>query len=399
MTARRVALAAWATCVVMAVPTTILLAVGPGRVLPSDIFAGVGGLAFLVLALAFASVGALVARRVPANRIGLVFCLTGLWNSVQLLTWQYADVGLHTTRLRGAAAAAILNTAISEASAGMLVLSLLLFPDGRLPSRRWGAALVGLLGGMALLTLAGTFHPGAYAEPFASVSNPFGIHGARGVLDAVDLVGWFLVIGAGALAAAAMIVRLKRARGVTRQQLKLVLAVGSVVGAVAVTVMATWLVWPHAHLQSRMAVLGIAFAAFPAAAGVAILRYRLFDIDVVINRTLVYVSATALLAGAYTAFVLLFQLVLSPLTSGNSLAVALSTLAVAALFRPARARVQALVDRRFYRSKYDAERTLRAFASRLRDEVELDALREELTTVIVETMQPAHVSLWLRETA
>ena len=146
VTARRVAALAWGLCVLIAVAALILLVIGPGRVLPSDIFAGVGGLSFLILALTFASVGAIVARRVPENRIGWIFLLTGLANSVQLLSWQYADVGLHAThRFAGATAAAVFNTVIGEATAGLLGLSLLLFPDGRLPSRRWRPALVSLL--------------------------------------------------------------------------------------------------------------------------------------------------------------------------------------------------------------------------------------------------------------
>jgi hypothetical protein len=397
VTAARLAWGLWAICVLIAVPTLVLVVIGPGRALPSDIFAGLGGAAFLILALTFASVGAIVAWRRPENAIGWIFCFVGLANCLQLLTWQYADVGLHAHRLPGTTAAAVFNSMIGEATAGLLALPLLLFPDGRLPSRRWQPVLGALLAGMALLVLAGTLRPGSYSEPFARVSNPFGVPGARDAMDAIDVAGWVLVIAGIGLAAAAMVVRLRRAAGVERQRLKLVLAVGSIAAAAAALLMTTWIIWPSGGLQTRMAVLGICLATVPAAAGVAILRHRLYDLDLVVKRTLVYAVVTAALAGLYFAIVLLLQQVFSSFEGGSHLAVAGSTLAVAALFRPVRNRIQALVDRRFYRRRYDTQRTLETFNARLREEIDLGTLRRELLQVVDETMRPASLSLWLRQ--
>jgi hypothetical protein len=211
------------------------------------------------------------------------------------------------------------------------------------------------------------------------------------------------------LAAASLVVRFRRSRGVERMQLKWFAYIGTLTAfGLALAMLAvffgtqppedgggTWL--DIVGAVGWFLALGTIVLGIPAATGIAILRHRLYDIDVVINRTLVYGALTATLAAAYLGSVLLLQLALGPLTEDNGLAIAGSTLGVAALFRPARARIQAGVDRRFFRRKYDASQTLAGFGSRLRDEVELDALSAELRTVVVDTMQPAHVSLWMRE--
>ena len=396
MRAGRIAALAWTICVVMAFPSAVFLALGPGRSVPGDNFGGVGGLSFLVLSLAFATVGGIVASRVPENRIGWVFWVTGLVGGANILAYQYASYGLHVTSepLPGATAAAWLP--VGTALPGLFGLSLLLFPEGRLTSRRWLPAAAMPLMSIALLMISYSLRPGPLDDPFATVSNPLGVAGAGGAMGAGENVGWVLAMAGLALGAASMLIRLRRASGVERQQLKLVLAVAAVVGAATALTMLSWFVWPDGRLQTRMAVIGLSFAGFPVAAGVAIRRYRLYDIDVVINRALVYGALTAILAGAYVGSVLLLQLALSPLTEDSGLAIAGSTLAVAALFRPARARVQGLVDRRFYRSRYDAARTLERFSGRLRDEVDLEALGGSLRGVVRETVAPAHVSLWLR---
>jgi hypothetical protein len=194
---------------------------------------------------------------------------------------------------------------------------------------------------------------------------------------------------------ASLVVRFRRSHGVERQQLKWM-------AAAAALVVAAWSVnafFDQALKTDISLILPLALLALPAAAAIAVLRYRLWDLGLVVRRTLVYGGLSATLAGTYIGIVLLLQLALEPLTSDSGLAIAGSTLAVAALFRPARGRIQELVDRRFYRRRYDAARTVESFSARLRDEVELESLSAELREVVRETVQPAHVSLWLRTEA
>jgi hypothetical protein len=394
MTTRRLAALIWGACLALALATLLLLALGAGErtVVDGSTFAGWDGLAFVAASLAFATVGAMIATRVPENSIGWIFCATGLGLGMADFGSAYADQMLFISSRPwpgGRTAAWLQNLGLAP-SFGLLGLALLLFPDGRLPSRRWRPVLWLALGGIGLTLVAAALHPGALVEPFTAVDNPLGVPGAGALLDVAQGIGFVFLMASVGLAGLGIRTRLRRSQGREHEQLKWLALAAAVTGLAVVGDLVAYIAF---GVDVGSAVLGLSFAVFPVAAGAAILRYRLFDIDVVINRALVYAALTATLAGAYLGSVLLLQLVLSP---SSDLAVAGSTLAVAGLFRPLRRRIQRLVDRRFFRSRYDAARTLERFGVKLRDEVDLDALGGELRSVVADTMQPAHVSLWLR---
>jgi cytochrome b subunit of formate dehydrogenase len=350
------------------------------------------------VALAFAAVGALILVRRQVNAVGWLFAGIGVSLALSALAQEYAVfavIGRSAPLFGGPTAAWLQQWSVLTCVTSGVGLLLLLFPDGRPVSRPWRAAAWAIAAGLLLFVLGYLVDPGPLQSPFSSVDNPFGIAGAHAVATVAIPVGFFLSVFAILAGALSVVLRFRRSRGVERQQVKWLAAVGVVFALALVANLLTL----DTGESVAIAFLILVLVGLPIATGLAILRYRLYEIDVVINRTLVYGSLTALLAGAYVGLVLLFQLALHPLTGGSGLAIALSTLAVAALFRPARARIQALVDRRFYRRKYDAARTLEAFAARLREEVDLDALRVELASVVAETMQPAHVSVWLRAAA
>ena len=348
--------------------------------------------------LAFPTVGALVASRRPENPIGWIFCAVGIPFGLSGFAYGYAAYSLFTDP--GSLPATDVMAWVSAwlflpPLFSMVPLLFLLFPDGRLLSRRWSVVAWLTAAGMVATATSTALFPGRLEEPpFEGVENPFGVETIEPVLDVASVFGWSAMLLAILASAVSLLIRLRNASGSEREQLKWVAAAAALFALACLAALATWRT--DAEPLGQIAVL-VAFSAIPVAAGVAILRYRLYDIDVVINRTLVYGTLTALLAATYLGLVLLFQLALGPLTQGNELGVAVSTLAVAALFRPVRRRIQNLVDRRFYRRKYDAERTLAAFSARLRDEVELETLAADLRAVVSETVQPAHVSLWLRE--
>jgi len=336
-------------------------------------------------AVAFAIAGVLVTGRQRRNPIGWILCVVGLGLALNLFSVEYATYALLTEpgSLPGGEAMLWMGEWIWVPTLLVGTFLLLLFPDGRPPSRRWRP--VAWLAGVGIIGVGfhQAFSPGK-VEEFRR-DNPLGLEGIGGDVASALGASFFLVIVAVLASVASLVVRMRRARGDERQQLKW-LASGAVVFFIGFNL-------PVPSLLGTF----VGQVAVAGAVGVAILKYRLYDIDVVINRTLVYGALTATLAGAYLGSVLVLQLALSAITEGSSLAIAGSTLAVAALFRPARARIQGGVDHRFYRSKYDAARTLESFGARLRDEIELDSLNAELCAVVRQTMQPAHVSLWLRE--
>jgi hypothetical protein len=359
---------------------------------------GPGALTFGLMTVAFAALGALVASRRPRNPIGWILVVSPLCLAFTQVArdWYthtlYADPG-SLPLAPGVMWAA--NWAWVPGFMPLLTLLLLLFPDGRPPSPRWRA--VGWLAAAAMcLLIAGyAFAPGPL-EDYPRVENPLGIAGPLGdALEVFRAVGFPLFALAAITSMASLAVRFRRSHGVERQQLKWM-------AAAAALVVATWLVnaiFDQLVGRDISMILPLALLSLPVAAAIAVLRYRLWDLGLVVRRTLVYGALSATLAGSYLGLVLLLQLVLEPLTSDSGLAIAGSTLAVAALFRPARRRIQEVVDRRFYRRRYDAARTVERFGARLRDEVELESLSDELRGVVRETVQPAHVSLWLRPEA
>jgi hypothetical protein len=346
----------------------------------------------LVVILAFALVGALISSRLPANPIGWVCLAIGLTLSLAVTTGEYYVYALQTRpgSLPGAVYMAWLTNWLwvpAVVSGGTFMV--LLFPDGRLPSRRWRA--VAWLSGAVLISLSTSeaFSPGRLPEA-PNVTNPFGIVSAGSALELVSTASFFLLPLCFIASTLSMIVRYGRSIGEERQQIKWFAAAAVLLAAV----FASSFVIPWRIVQDLVALL---LAGLPVAVGIAVLRHRLYDIDLIINRALVYGPLTATLALAYVGGVVGLQGVFRAMTGqGSTLAVVASTLTIVALFNPLRRRMQEFVDRRFYRNKYDAAKALAAFSARLRDETDLDALGNDLVGVARSTMQPGYASLWLR---
>jgi PAS domain S-box-containing protein len=353
-----------------------------------------------VIAISFSTVGAIVTPRLPPrNHIGWIFCAIGVIAGMRLFVSEYAIVTLLAepssvpAMLPGGEVLAWISSWLWVSHIGLFVVLALLFPNGRLPSSRWRP--FGWLIGVVIVT--GTVSVALWPETAAGfdlVNHPLGIEVATDTVNPVETILYAL----GLVAAASLLVRLRRSMGVERQQVKwfayavAVLATSAILAyVVSESVGVVWLEWASSMLVIA-SVVGL-----PVAVGIAILRYRLYNIDLLLNRTLVYGALTAVLAAVYVGSIVLFQAFFRAFTGQESqLAVVISTLAIAALFSPLRLRIQSFIDRRFYRRKYDARKTLEAFSAKLRTETDLDALRSELIAVIRETMQPTRVSLWLK---
>jgi hypothetical protein len=420
-TAAWLAWSLWAVCVVLITLALVLdfmteeftFVVGGFRYSPG--FAVLTG----VLSLAYPAVGALIASRLPTNPIGWIFCGLGLLYVAQRFTTAYADYALlENLALPWGESLAWFSTWIGFANATLNVFLMLLFPGGRLPSRRWRIVVWVTILGAAIAALGVAFMPGILLT-HRYVNNPFEVVGVIGsklstfdFFGASRLLGMTLLLTSILAALFSVILRLFHARGDERQQLKwfMFAAVpGTVLGSldaldtIVANLTTDFLFQPVYILYSLGLLLPIVYVKVlalllvPVCTYIAILRYNLYDIDVVINRTLVYGSLTVTLVAFYFVGIVVLQRFFVLLTGQQStLAVVASTLLIAALFTPLKRRIQGFIDRRFYRRKYDARKTLEAFSAQLRNETDLEALSDELVGVVRETMQPAHASLWLR---
>ena len=355
-----------------------------------------------VVVISFSTAGAVIAPRLPPrNPIGWLFCAIGFVAAMGLFVAEYAiatllaEPGSFASKLPGGDAAAWVSSWLWVVYLGLYVFLALLFPDGKPPSPLW--RLFGWVAGM--VTAGGTLAVALWPETAGGITpanSPLGIEVATDVFNPVETI----MLALGLIALSSLLVRLRRSRGVEREQVKwfayalAVLTTSAILYLVASETMdIRWLGWVGSVLVMAGTV------GLPVAVGVAILRYQLYNIDVLINRTLVYGSLTVMLVGMYVGSIVVLEGLLSALPGqGSQLGIVVSTLTVAALFNPLRRRTQGFIDRRFYRRKYDARKTLEAFSARLRDETDLNAVSDDLVGVVRETVQPAHVSLWLHPT-
>jgi hypothetical protein len=346
-----------------------------------------------VLAIVSATtVGAVLASRRPDHPVGWLLLALGLSVSAAGVADGYAPYGLlaRPGALPGARYAALFSPATLVIDLACIGFVLLLTPTGSLPSPRWRWPARALVAAPLVFVLAVALGPAPLGTEYQSVANPLGLGALAGPLLAATGVALAVTVLAALVAAGSLVARFRRARGVERQQLRWV-AFGAALVAVAAALVLAAIATETMALFSWA--FGVCVTILPLAIGAAILRYRLYDLDRIVSRTLAYGLLTVVLGLGYAGVVLLLGQLLG---RESSLAVAGATLAVAAVFQPARRRVQRLVDRRFNRRRYDAARTIQGFSVRLRQQVDLDALTAQLLAVVDQTMQPTQVSLWLR---
>ena len=348
-------------------------------------------------AISFPLVGAVIATHRPRNPLGWIFLVIGVSTGLVVFGYEYASYVFRTappgTAPGGELAVWVAQWAWAPGLGLLLTFVPLLFPDGRLPSRRWRPVAWLSAIPIVLIPLSTALALWSWRGP--DLLDPSTVEQGMGDLGVLILVPYILMLGCGLACLGALLLRFRRARGIERQQLKWLLF------ASAVTIAIFLVVQPNTSNEWELGLLLAVpfFPSVPVAAGIAILRYRLYEIDRIINRTLVYGLLTAVLGLGYAAGSLVFILMVGVGSGPPSWLVAAATLAAAAVFRPARRRIQAAVDRRFNRRKYNAAKTIEAFSARLRDEVDLDTLSAELLAIVDQTTEPTRVSLWLRPSA
>lgn len=350
---------------------------------------------------AFGTVGAIIASRRPKNRVGWLCLALGLVVALQDAAWQYGARALEVApgSLAAGSLLAMLGSILGILQAPLpYILLLLVFPDGKFLSPRWRL----LAWAAILLCVLGVFttiiYPTISAGLATTVHNPLGIKSLQPFDDLILLVGFWALNLFSLLAVFSIIVRWRRAGETERQQLKWLVYIGVITVGTTIFGNAGTLLPVSPYIPVLIGAIGVAGASIgiPVTIGIAILKRRLYDIDILINRTLVYGTLTLLLGLVYFGLIFTLQYLLQGmLTQKNGLAIVASTLVIAALFQPLRHHTQTIIDRRFYRRKYDVSKTLATFSATLRNEVDLNQLNEQLIAVVEETMQPAHVSLWL----
>ena len=399
MSTRTAAWIAWSLCAVsvalMALALALLLLSGSAA-LPSELGSLWGTAVQITVDFALPILGGLIASRRPDNLIGWIVCAAAVANAMDYFADGYATYALlaEPNSLPGGLVTAWVSNWVPMLALGLLPFFLLLFPTGRLPSRRWRPVAVFAVLVYVVLPVGYAVLPGPLIT-FPSVENPLGHEGAAGeIVPGVGRVSaWMLFVLTSLVSLVSLVLRFRRSRREERQQIKWV--------AYAAAIIAAYLlvdsIFGEALDPISPILSAIFFGSLWVAIGVAILKYRLYNIDLLINRTLVYGALTEILAAVYFGGIVVLQRLFVVLTGGKStLAVVASTLVIAALFNPLRRRIQSFIDRRFYRRKYDVTKTLETFSAKLREETDLDALSDDLVGVVRETMQPAHVSLWLR---